>query len=700
MNDPLREGLSLLAARLGRPVTVAQLGDGIALDAGRLPMSQMARAMRRAGLSARAARMGVDMAPPSLLPALLIMRDGATRVLVDRDDEAAVLLLPETDGGEERVPLEQLRLEHEGAIIFARPLYAGDGRAGAYARGEKRHWLRAVVDQAMPAFAEVAVAATFASLLAIATSLFSMQVYDRVVPTSNFSTLWVLTSGVVLAILAELLLRQLRAHLLEVTGRKLDLQISSQLFEQVMRIRLSAKPGSTGAFSSQVREFESVREFFTASTVAAIADAPFVLVFIGVIAFIGGPVAYAPAVAVVFMLLPGFLLQRRLAALSRDNLREGAVKHGLLLETVDNLETVKASRAEGRNLRLWEMLSAQLAESGARSKSLNAMLTYSASTAQQLAYIGAMVIGVYQIAAGQMTTGALVACSLLVSRAISPVAQFTGILARWQHIKVALEGLDQLMQSPVERPADRQFTRMPHIRGAFEIQGLEVRPAPDASPILQIPKLSIEAGQRVAIIGGNGAGKSTLLRTLSGLGDPTAGRVLLDGVGLSQIEPADYRAAIGYLPQDTALFHGTLRDNLTLDGARRSDAELMEALDAVGMGGFIRSQSAGLDVQFAGSRSVSGGQRQAIALARLFLQDPRVVLMDEPTSAYDQTNERRVIEFLQTWCAGRTVVVATHRRAVLAIADRILALSSGRLAGDAPHDAEAAGRALQGGAHG
>lgn len=547
-----------------------------------------------------------------------------------------------------------------------------------------------MVDQAWPSFIEVGVAATFASLLAIATSLFSMQVYDRVVPTSNFGTLWVLTSGVTLAILAELVLRQLRAHLLDVTGRKLDLQISSQLFEQVMRIRLSAKPGSTGAFSSQVREFESVREFFTASTVAAVADAPFVLVFIGVIAFIGGPVAFAPAVAVVVMLIPGFLLQKKLAALSRDNLREGAVKHGLLLETVDNLETVKATRAEGRNLRMWELLSAQLAESGTRSRSIASTLTYAASAAQQLAYIGAMVIGVYQIAAGRMTTGGLVACSILVSRAISPTAQFTGILARWQHIKVALEGLDQLMSAPVERPGDRQFTRMPEVRGGYEIQGLEVRPAPDAAPILQIPKLTISPGERIAIIGGNGAGKSTLLRILSGIGDPTSGRVLVDGVAMSQIEPADQRKAIGYLPQDTALFHGTLRDNLTLDGGRHSDADLLAALEAVGLTGFVRGHPAGLDMPLVGSRSVSGGQRQAIALARVFLQDPRIVLMDEPTSAYDQANERRVVEFLQTWSSGRTLVVATHKRAVLAVADRVLALSAGRLVGDAPHDASGA----------
>ncbi|MFC5342832.1 type I secretion system permease/ATPase [Brevundimonas staleyi] len=687
MIDPLREGLTLLAARLGRPTTVAQLGDGFGLDAGRLPLSQVSRAMRRAGLSARAVAMPIDLAPLSLLPALLIMRDGGTSVLVDRDEDYVVLLSPETGGGEVRVPLSQARFAHEGTIIFARPLYEGDTRAGGYAKAEGKHWLRGVVGDAWPAFVEVGVAATFASLLAIATSLFSMQVYDRVVPTSNFSTLWVLTSGVTLAILAELVLRQLRAHLLDVTGKKLDLQLSSRLFEQVMSIRLSAKPGSTGAFASQVREFESVREFFTASTVAAITDAPFVLVFIGVIALIGGPVALAPAAAVLIMLVPGFLLQRKLAALSRDNLREGAVKHGLLLETVENLETVKATRSEGRNLRLWEALSVQLAESGARSRSLSSTLTYVGSAAQQLAYIGAMVIGVYQIAAGNMTTGALVACSLLVSRAISPAAQFTGILARWQHIKVALEGLDQLMSAPVERPVGRQFTRLPEISGAFELQGVEVRPTPEAAAILQIPKLAIGAGERIAIIGGNGAGKSTLLRLLSGLGDPTAGRVLLDGVSLSQVEPADQRKAIGYLPQDTALFHGTLRDNLALDGGHHGDGELLEALDAVGLGSFVRGHPAGLDLPIVGSRAVSGGQRQAIALARVFLQDPRIVLMDEPTSAYDQTSERRVVEYLRTWSRGRTLIVATHKRAVLGVADRILALAGGRLVGDAPHDA-------------
>ncbi|WP_292038817.1 MULTISPECIES: type I secretion system permease/ATPase [unclassified Brevundimonas] len=682
--DPLREGLSLLAAELGCTASAAMLGDGLPLENGRLPLDQVRRAMRRAGLSARVVPLPLDEVPEDLFPTLILLRNGRCLVFAAREDEEAVVLSPFTHGGAQRVSMEKLRKAYSGDMVFARPIYTGDSRAGAYAQPEKRHWLRSTVAQAWPAFMEVGAAAIFANLLAVASSLFVMQVYDRVVPTSNFPTLWVLTTGVVVAILAELLLKSLRAHLLEATGKTLDSQLSSRLFEQVMAVRLSAKPGSTGAFASQVKEFETVREFFTASTVAAISDAPFIIFFLIVIGFLGGPVALAPAAAVIIMLIPAFALQKKMAELSRANLREGAVKHGLLLETVDNLEGLKAARGEGRNLRLWEQLTAQLAESGLKNRNLSSMISSFGSTVQQLAYVGTVVIGVHQIAAGHMTMGALVACSLLVSRAVSPTAQFTGIMARWQHVKVALEGLDQLMASPTERPADRQFTRKPELTGHYKLQGVEVRLAPDSPPVLTLPRLEIRTGEKIALIGGNGAGKSTLLRVLSGFGEATAGSVLLDDVSLLQIEPADRRRAIGFLPQDAVLFHGSLRDNLTLDGGRHSDEELFEALDAVGLGGFVRAHPHGLDLQLIGRGSVSGGQRQAIALARLILQDPRIVLMDEPTAAYDQNNERRLIEYLSGWLQGRTVVIATHRRSVFSLADRVIALSNGRLVGDGP----------------
>lgn len=682
--DPLREGLSLLAAELGITASAAMLGDGLPLDDGRLPLDQVRRSMRRAGLSARVVPLPLDDVPEDLFPTLILLRNGRCLVFAAREDDEAVVLSPFTNGGAQRVSMEKLRAAYAGDMIFARPIYRGDTRAEAYAQPQKRHWLKSVVVEAWPAFIEVGAAAIFANLLAVASSLFVMQVYDRVVPTSNFPTLWVLTTGVVVAILAELMLRALRAHLLEATGKTLDHKLSSRLFEQVMAVRLSAKPGSTGAFASQVKEFETVREFFTASTVAAVSDAPFIIFFITIIAILGGPVAIAPAIGVIVMLIPALLLQGKMAELSRANLREGAVKHGLLLETVDNLEGLKAARGEGRNLRLWEMLSNQLADSSLKNRNLSMMISSLGQSAQQLTYVGAVVIGVHQIAAGNMTMGALVACSLLVSRAVSPTAQFTNIMSRWQHVKVALEGLDQLMEAPTERPAERQFTRKPDLQGHYQLQNVEVKLSPDAAPVLTLPKLEIRAGEKVALIGGNGAGKSTLLRVLSGLGDASSGAVLLDDVSLLQIEPADRRRAIGFLPQDAVLFHGTLRENLTLDGGRHNDDELFEALDAVGLGTYVRAHPQGLDLQLIGRGSVSGGQRQAIALARLILQDPRIVLMDEPTAAYDQNNERQLIEYLSGWLEGRTVVIATHRRTIFSLTQRVIALSNGKIVGDGP----------------
>ncbi|WP_292050599.1 MULTISPECIES: type I secretion system permease/ATPase [unclassified Brevundimonas] len=691
--DPIREGLALLAAELGCQTTAAMLGDGLPLEDGRLPLDQIRRAMRRAGLSARVVPLALDDVPDDLYPTLVLLKNGRTLVFAGREGDNAIVLSPFTDGGAHLVSMERLRSAYTGQMVFARPVYRSDDRAGAYAKPQKRHWLRGTVAAAWPSFIEVGTAAIFANLLAVGTSLFAMQVYDRVVPTSNFPTLWVLASGVVIAILLELLLRQLRSHLLEATGKSLDLKLSSRLFEQVMAVRLAAKPGSTGAFVSQVKEFEGVREFFTASTVAAVSDAPFILLFIGVIAILGGPVAFAPIAAVLLMIIPAWLMQSRMASLSRENLREGAVKHGLLLETVENLEGLKAARGEGRNLRQWDMMSATLADTGLKTRNLSTALTAIGSSVQQLAYVGAVVIGVYQISAGHMTMGALVACSLLVSRAISPTNQFVGIMSRWQYIKVALEGLDHLMEAPVERPEDRSFTRKTDLKGHFKLEGVEVRFDPEAAPVLNVQRLEILPGERVALIGGNGAGKSTLLRALSGLGDITSGRLLLDEISLSQIDPADRRHAIGYLPQDAALFHGSLRDNLTLDGGRHTDEDLFDALDAVGLGVYVRAHPHGLDLPLVGRTSVSGGQRQAIGLARLILQDPRIVLMDEPTAAFDQNNENRLIGFMKGWLEGRTAVIATHRRSVLALTDRMVALSNGRIVGSGP----AMGGPVQGG---
>ena len=683
-SDPLREGLALLCRQLGADTSVDELGYGFALEQGRLPLDLVPRALRRARVEGRVLALSLERLGARLLPVLLLLEDGGTVVLVEWDGDEAVVLLPESGSGARRMRREELAASYAGMAVVARPAYEADRRAGDFARELGEHWLKGPLKRHWRTWLETGIAALVANVLAISTAIFAMQVYDRVVPTGAHDTLWILASGVALAVVLEFVLRSVRAHLLDATGKALDLQLSSLLFERVLQLRLSAKPGSTGAFSSQIREFESVREFFTSSTIGAVSDMPFMLLFLGVIAYIGGPVAWVPLTAACLIVLPGVLAQGHLARLSRQSLREGAVRQGVLLESIDNLETVKATRAEGRSLRLWERLSANLADASVRLRRLSSLLGYGAAMVQQLGYVAVVIVGVYRIGAGEMTVGALIACSILSSRVMAPMMQVAGMLARWQHVKVALEGLDQLMKAPVERSAERAFVRKPTLRGHYRLEDVILRYGEDGPPALQIPLLVIEPGERVALLGSNGAGKSSLLRLLAGFTEPSAGSVLLDEVNIAQIEPADRRRAIGYLPQDIALFYGTLRDNLLLDGAAHDDDELLEALKAVGLGRFVRRHPQGLDMPIQGSGSVSGGQRQAIGLARLLLQDPRIVLLDEPTAAFDQANEQRVVEFLRGWLAGRTLVLSTHKTTLLSLTERAVVLHDGGLVLDGP----------------
>lgn len=688
--DRLREGLVLLCHQLGRPTTVAELGDGMPLQQGRLPLTMVPRALRRIDVSARAIPYALEDIEAYLLPALLILNGGDCVVLSAIDGDMADLLLPDTGGGHLRLSLDELAQRYQGTAVFAKPRHRPDGRAGKFAESSGEHWFFGMLKRHRRDYLEVALAAMVANLLAIGSSLFAMQVYDRVVPNAAFDTLWILASGVGLALLLEATLRIMRAHLLDTMGKRLDLKLSSQLFERVLNTRLSAKPPSLGAFSTQIREFESVREFFTSSSAAAMSDLPFVLIFLLIIMLLGGVIVFVPIVTIILIVLPGLLSQRRLGALSRRNLREGAVKNAILLESIENMETLKAGRGEGRALHLWENLTAELAGTASRTTALTATLTYAAGMVQQLGYIGVVVFGVYRISTGEMTMGALIACSMLSSRGIAPMSQAAGILGRWQHTKVAMEGLDQLMSSPTERPAGMRFVRKERIAGAYRLEDVRVQYG-DGAPVVNVAALTINAGERVALLGGNGAGKSTLLRLFSGLGDVTAGRILLDDLNIGAIDPADRRQAIGYLPQDVALLHGTLRDNLNLSGAALTDAELFEALDAVGLGAFARAHPHGLDMQIQSSSSFSGGQRQAVGLARVLLQDPQIVLLDEPTAFFDQAAEKHVIDYLDKWLGGRTLIATTHKRSLLALVRRAVVLRNGRVIMDGPLDGIVAG---------
>ena len=684
--DHLLEGLLLLCRLFDRPASVAELTAGLPLIDGRLTPELLGRAAARAALDMRVKyHLRIGRIAQGLLPAMLVQKDGSVLLLSAVEGDLCTVIAPEMETKPQQVPLALLEADHSGVVAFVAPLARQDGRAGAFGAEPEGHWFWGEVARHRRDFLEVAFAAAVANLLAIATSLFSMQVYDRVIPNLAFSTLWVLTLGAGLAIMIEAMIRVVRSHLMDRAGRRLDLTLSSRIFEKAMAIRLDARPRSTGSFTNQVREFDAVREFFTSTTISALSDLPFVILFIAIIALIGGPVAWVVAAAVPLIVLPGLLAQIPLARLSRLHLREGSVRNGLLIEGMSSIESVKALRGEGRFQQRWEEYSALISANGARMRDISGALGVAAGAVQQAAYIFVIVAGVYRISEGLMTQGALIACSILCSRAIAPLTQLAGIFARWQQTRASLSGIEGIMDAPSDRPRDRKFVHRPRLKGAYALEDVAFGYDKDSNAALGIGRFVIEPGTATALLGPIGSGKSTLLKLLAGLYEPGQGRLLLDGVDMRQIDPADVRKAIAYLPQDAALFYGTLRDNLLLGLEGREDEELLEALAFVGAQSLVRDHPLGLDRLIGeGGAGVSGGQRQSVGLARIWLRDPRIVLLDEPTAAMDHALELMVIETMRPWLAGRTLVVATHRQPVLSIVTRAAVLQGGRIVADGP----------------
>lgn len=688
-SDPLLDGLLLLCRLFDRPASANALTAGLPLAGGRMTPELLGRAARRADLEVTVKRRAIASIAPESLPVLLIRKDGSAWVLTEIGrGGVATVIVPEIQTRPQHVSLADLQAQHSGQVAFAGPLVREDARAGSFAAPSSAHWFWGDVTAYKGAFLEVAFAAAMANLLAVATSIFSMQIYDRVIPNLAFPTLWVLAIGAGLAIGLEALIRQVRSRLMDHVGRKLDLQISSRIFEKALGLRLDVRPKSTGSFTNQVREFDAVREFFTSTTISALSDLPFVVLFIGIIGIIGGwPVALVVFAAVPLIVIPGLIAQARLSELSRQHLREGSVRNGLLIEAMAGAETVKALRGEGRFQRLWEEYSALIAGNGLKLRSLSGSLGQIATSVQQIAYIMVIITGVYQISNGEMTQGALIACSILTSRAISPLTQLAAIFARWQQMKASLQSIDAIMEAPQDRPTGRQFVHRPRLSGAYAFDQVAFGYEKDGPPALRISKFMLSPGSTTALLGANGSGKSTLLKLLAGLYEPAQGRILMDGVDLRQIDPADVRKGIGYLPQDTGLFYGTLRENLTL-GLRSVDDELLlDALAFAGAETLVSGHPLGLDRMLGeGGNGVSGGQRQSIAMGRLWLRDPAIVLMDEPTAAMDHVLELQLIERIRLWAEGRTLVIATHRLPVLSIVKNALVIANGQVVTEGPRD--------------
>ncbi|SFN69174.1 ATP-binding cassette, subfamily C, LapB [Roseovarius lutimaris] len=551
----------------------------------------------------------------------------------------------------------------------------------------RAHWFWSQFSGFQRHIGEVALGSFVANILAVAVALFALQVYDRVIPHQSEATLWVLAVGAGLALVMEAGLKIARARLMDGAGRQIELNVQKILMDRLLGMRSELASKSPSNLFSAMREFGSVREFFTASTIGTLTDLPFIVVFLALVASIAGNVVWVLIAGGIIMVVPGFLLQKRMMRLTQDMQGAGARSARLLHEAIFELDTLKTQRAEDRFRRLWGDLTALQALKSSEQRRLASALTFWAQGVQQATYIGAVILGTYLVFAGEFTVGSIIAVGILTSRTLGPLTQLSGTLARWGNVKSALNGLDTIALATQDEEDGRSYLRRDRIEGAFELREVQFTYDEGAAPVLDIAGLAIQPGQAVAVLGTNGSGKSTFLKLLSGLYAPSKGRVLLDGTDMGQIAPRDLRRLIGYLGQDVRLFTGSLRENLNLTLLERDDGRLMQALDFAGLGPFVKNHPKGLDLEILdGGHGLSQGQRQSIGWARLWLQDPKICLLDEPTAALDQTLERTLVSRLETWLRGRTAIIATHRMPILSLTSRTLILQAGRMAVDGPRD--------------
>jgi ATP-binding cassette subfamily C protein LapB len=686
-DDPLLDCLVALTRFHHSPISIESLRAGLPLEDSRFTPDLFIRAAARAGLSARVVKRPLKKIHDLVLPAVLLLGERQACVLLEKDETkgTARILAAEAGMGEIDISVQELEARYLGYAIFAQPEYKFDARAPETLALKSRHWFWGTLFSSWRIYRDVLVASFLINVFALASPLFIMNVYDRVVPNNAVETLWVLAIGVSVVYGFDLLMKGLRGYFIDIAGKKADITLSTQIFEQVMGIKMAARPPSVGAFANNLREFDSVRDFITSATITTLIDLPFILLFLAVISFIGGPLVLVPALGMPLILIYGLIIQAPLRRAVENSFRMATQRNATLVESLTGLETVKTLGAEGAIQKKWEKAVGYMAHWGVRSRILSASAVNVAVALQQLATVGVVVFGVYLITEGAMSMGGLIACVILTGRAMAPMAQVASLATRYHQARAALQSLNSIMALPQERPFGRSFLHRPVFKGSIEFHDVTFSYPGQSNAALTNLTFSIKAGEKVALIGRIGSGKTTVEKLIMGLYEPDSGAVRVDGTDLRQVDPADLRRNVGYIPQDTNLFFGTVRDNIMMGAPYADDAAVLRAANVAGVNEFVDRHPLGFDMQI-GERGegLSGGQRQTIAVARAMLLNPPMLLMDEPTSSMDNATEDRLKTRLTEEIGDKTLILVTHRASLLELVQRIIVLDNGRVIADGP----------------
>ncbi|WP_085920465.1 type I secretion system permease/ATPase [Halomonas sp. CSM-2] len=689
--DELLECLIAVASIHHHDATREALTAGLPLEEGRLTPGVLGRAAARADLTARLVKSRLSQLNPALFPAILLLESGRACVLLNLDikNGQAEVIFPELGEASSIVSLVGLQDAYSGQAAYVRPKFRFDARGPEVKKQRSRHWFWGVIRENRKLYRDVLIGSAVINLFAVAMPLFVMNVYDRVVPNAATETLWVLAVGIFIVLCFDLALRLMRNAFVDLAASRADVKLTSSIMSRVLGMSMESKPASTGSFTATLQSFESVRAFIGSATIVALVDLPFVILFASIIALIGVPLVIPIVVGAVFVFLYALAAQSKLHELSETTWRIGAQRNATLVESVGNLETVKALRSESRLQGMWERASAFLSRTAAQLRLVSSSVTSVALWTQHTVAVAIIIIGVYMIIEGDLTQGGLIAAYLLSSRAMAPISQAAGLMAQYHQSSTALESLNEVMDKPTERVEGKAYINRPVVHGDIKFDGVSLSYPEAERSALNDVSFRLKPGEKVALIGRIGSGKSTLSKLLLALYQPTGGAIFLDDVDIRQFDPMQLRRHIGYVPQDIALFFGTLRENIVAGAGSESvdDEALLEAVRLSGLESLVKSHPHGLDLPVGeGGNMLSGGQRQSVAIARALVNSPSVLLLDEPTSAMDHASEEVLKKNLTRFSQEKTMVIVTHRTSLLSLVDRIIVMDAGKVVADGPRE--------------
>ncbi len=687
--DTLLESLLFLAKYHKREASAESLKFNLPIHNKSFNVDMFVSSANRIGLVSKIVRRDIIKLTKLALPSVLLLKKNRSCILLDYDEQDgfAKVIMPGISSGETVINLEKLNSEYTGELIIIKPEFNFNNRIEKEVLVENpKEWFWGTLFRNKGIYKQVIVVSLFINLFILATPLFTMNVYDRVLPNNAIETLWALFIGISLVMFFDFLLKILRSYFLGIASKRTDTIVSNKIFNHVLNIKIDAKPSSTGQFVSRLQSFETVREFFTSATIAAFVDFPFAILFILVIFYIAGPLAYITIVVVAISIFVSWYMQRPLKNLIEKSVKEEQIKQTTLIEAVTGLEIIKSVRAQNRMRTNWDHSVNKTVHYADKGHFLSQSITYFTAFISQFSNVAIVAGGVYLAADGEITMGAIIAAMILNGRVIAPVSQLVGLIIRFDKTMLSLNNLDEVMKMPVEKE-DKTYISRSYLKGKIELKDVTFSYKEQNHQTLKDINLTINEGEKVAILGKIGSGKSTLLKLIMNLYEPTTGSVLIDGLDTRQIDPIDLRHAVGCVPQEPFLFMGTIKDNITIGEQYVADEELLKVSKIAGLDDFLGKHEAGFDL-IVGERGegLSGGERQSVTLARALISNPNILMLDEPTNAMDRQTEKAFLDKIEKIIKDKTLVVVTHKTSLLQLVNRVIILENGKIIFDGPKE--------------